>query len=160
MTRQRTYSWDDPSALSEVIVDMAGLEFLEKIGTGVLPLPPAGATTGVLPIGVGDGWAEFELEPAEWHVNPMGTVHGGILATLADTALGCAVQTKLAPGTGYTSLDLTIKFTRPATLGSGTLRCRGEVVTSGRRTATAEARITDEAGRVVAHAVTTCLMFE
>ena len=107
---------------------------------------------------IGDGWARFELEPAEWHYNALGTVHGGILSTLADTALGCAVHTKLPAGTGYTSLDLTIKFTRAATVDSGLLTCEGTVVTIGRRTATAEARITDGSGRVIAHAVTTCLL--
>jgi uncharacterized protein (TIGR00369 family) len=81
-----------------------------------------------------------------------------MLAGLADSALGCAVHTKLPAGTGYTSVDLTIKFTRAANLESGRLRCRAEVVTIGRRTATAEARIVDSNDRVVAHAVTTCLL--
>ncbi len=117
-------------------------------------------TTGVVPVDVGDGWAEFELQPAEWNYNPIGAVHGGMLAGLLDSALGCAVHTKLPAGIGYTSLDLTIKFTRVANLDSGALRCRGEVVTIGRRAATAEARILDAAGRVVAHGVTTCLLFE
>jgi uncharacterized protein (TIGR00369 family) len=85
-------------------------------------------------------------------------VHGGILATLADSALGCAVHTKLSAGTAYTSLDLTIKFTRAATLDSGLLTCEGRVVSIGRRAATAEAQITDQAGRVIGHAVTTCLL--
>ena len=98
-------------------------------------------------VAVGDGWAEFEMQPAEWHYNPIGSVHGGMLAGLADSALGCAVHTKLPAGTGYTSLDVTIKFTRAARLEGGLLRCRAEVVTIGRRTATAEARIVDSHGR-------------
>src|SRR5690606_34882374 len=92
-------------------------------------------------------------------LNQIGSVHGGMLAGLADSALGCTVHSKLPAGTGYTSLDLTIKFTRPANLDSGVLRCRGEVVTMGRRTATAEARIVDGRGKVVAHAIATCLLF-
>jgi uncharacterized protein (TIGR00369 family) len=156
--RQRTYDWSDPRILAQAATEMDGIEFLKRIGTGDLPPAPAGQTTGIVPVEVGDGWARFELEPAEWHYNVIGSVHGGILSTLADTGLGCAVHTKLPAGTGYTSLDLTIKFTRVATVDSGVLTCEGTVVTIGRRTATAQARITDSAGRVIAHAVTTCLL--
>lgn len=156
--RERGYTWSDPRLLARAATGMDGIEFLKRIGTGDLPPPPAGKTVGIEPVEVGDGWARFELEPAEWHYNVLGTVHGGILSTLADTALGCAVHTKLPAGTGYTSLDLTMKFTRAATVDSGVLTCEGTVVTIGRRTATAEARITDGSGRVIAHAVTTCLL--
>jgi uncharacterized protein (TIGR00369 family) len=156
--RERTYTWDDPAALAGAGHGLSGREFLERIGRGELPAAPAAATTGIIPVEVGDGLAVFSLEPQEWHYNPLGSVHGGILATLADTALGCAVHTRLPAGTGYTSVDLTIKFTRPATLASGALTCTGTVVAMGRRTATAEARIVDEAGRVVAQAISTCLL--
>lgn len=158
MTRQRTYTWEDPQVFSDAATDLSGLEFLQKIGSGELPLVPAGATTNILPVAVGEGWAEFEMQPEEWHYNPIGSVHGGMLAGLLDSALGCAVHTKLAAGTVYTSLDLNIKFTRAANLDSGLLHCRAEVVTIGRRTATAEGRIVDSHGRVVAHAITTCLL--
>jgi uncharacterized protein (TIGR00369 family) len=158
MNRERTYTWEDPKIFVDAAAALSGLEFLGKISSGELPLVPAGATTAVSPVAVGDGWAEFEMQPAEWHYNPIGSVHGGMLAGLADSALGCAVHTKLPAGTGYTSLDLTIKFTRAANLDSGLLRCRAEVVAIGRRSATAEARIVDSYGHVVAHAVTTCLL--
>jgi uncharacterized protein (TIGR00369 family) len=158
MSRERSYSWADPQVFVEAAAGLSGLDFLSRIGAGELPLVPAGATTGIEPVGVGDGWAEFEMQPAEWHFNPIGSVHGGMLASLADSALGCAVHTKLPPGVGYTSLDLTIKFTRAANLDSGLLRCRAEVVTIGRRTATAQARVVDGRGSVVAHAVATCLL--
>nr|PZM96696.1 MAG: PaaI family thioesterase [Thermocrispum agreste] len=159
MNRTRTYSWEDPKVFADPARQLSGLEFLNQIGSGELPMVPAGVTTEILPVAVGDGWAEFRMQPAEWHYNPIGSVHGGMLAGLADSALGCAVHSKLPAGTGYTSLDLTIKFTRPANLDSGVLRCRGEVVTMGRRTATAEARIVDGRGKVVAHAIATCLLF-
>ncbi|WP_083268425.1 PaaI family thioesterase [Lentzea guizhouensis] len=159
MDRTRSCSWSDPQRLAEVVKETDGAEFLKKIGSGDLPAPPVAETTCITMAEIGDGYARFELTPAEWHHNPIGSVHGGILSTLADTALGCAVHSTLPAGTGYTSLDLTIKFTRPATLASGTLTCEGRVVTSGRRTATAEGRITDGSGRVIAHAVTTCLLF-
>ncbi|KYH45149.1 PaaI family thioesterase [Branchiibius sp. NY16-3462-2] len=159
MNRERTYTWEDPQIFVDAAPGLSGLEFLGKVSSGELPAVPAGVTTGVVPVAVGDGWAEFELQPAEWNYNPIGAVHGGMLAGLLDSALGCAVHTKLPAGTGYTSLDLTIKFTRAANLRSGTLRCRGEVVTIGRRTATAEARILDSRDRVIAHGVTTCMLF-
>ncbi len=98
--------------------------------------------------------------PQEFHYNPLGTVHGGVLATILDTATGCAVHSVLPAGVGYTSLDLTTKFLRPVTVASGELRCEGTVISRGRTTALAEARMTDGAGRLVAHAVSTCLLFE
>lgn len=158
MSRERTYGWDDPAILAAEVGKRSGREFLDAIGTGELPVPPASATTGIVPQEIGDGTAVFALEPAEWHYNPLGSVHGGILSTLADTALGCAVHSRLPAGVGYTSLDLVVKFTRAATVDSGVLTCEGRVITMGRRTATAEARITDASGRVIAHAVTTCLI--
>ncbi|WP_460773609.1 PaaI family thioesterase [Microbacterium sp. GXF7504] len=156
--RERTYAWNDPAELAAAAARTDGLDLLNRIGAGELPIPPAAATTGIRPVEVGDGFAVFDLDPAEWQYNPMGTVHGGILSTLADTALGCAVHTTLSAGTGYTTLDLTMKFTRAVTVDSGTVRCEAHVVSRGRRTATAEARVTDAAGRVVAHGVTTCIL--
>ncbi|WP_447587433.1 PaaI family thioesterase [Microbacterium lacticum] len=159
MNRERTYAWEDPQIFVDALPKLSGLEFLGKISSGELPAVPAGVTTGVVPVAVGEGWAEFELQPEEWNYNPIGAVHGGMLSGLLDSALGCAVHTKLPAGMGYTSLDLTIKFTRAANLDSGLLRCRGEVVTFGRRAATAEGRVVDARGRVVAHGVSTCMLF-
>lgn len=156
--RERSYTWADPAVLAAAAQRMDGLDFFARLGGGGFPAPPINATTGIALVEVNDGRAVFELEPAEWHYNPIGSVHGGILATLADSALGCAVHTKLSAGTAYTSLDLTIKFTRAATVDSGLLTCEGRVVSIGRRTATAEAQITDTTGRVIGHAVATCLI--
>src|SRR6266545_4580797 len=91
---------------------------------------------------------------------PLGTVHGGVLATLLDTATGCAVHSTLPAGIGYTSLDLTTRFLRPVTTASGALRCEGTVISRGRTTALAEARLTDAKGRLIAHATSSCLLFE
>ena len=156
--RLRTYTWADPAALADAARTMSGLEFLDAIADGLLPAPPIMQTVGIAGLTVQDGRVVFDLEPQEWHYNPIGTVHGGILSTLADSAMACAVHTKLPAGTGYTSLELKINFTRAATLDSGVLRCEGTVLTLGRRAATAEAKITDAAGRLVAHATTTCLI--
>ena len=158
VSRQRTYAWADPKVLASSAQKLDGTDFFAQVINGDLPEPPINSTLGMALVEAADGRAVFELLPAEWHYNPIGSVHGGILSTLADSALGCAVHTKLTAGTAYTSLDLTIKFTRAATLDSGLLTCVGRVVSIGRRTATAEAQITDSTGRVIAHAVATCLI--
>jgi uncharacterized protein (TIGR00369 family) len=137
---------------------LSGPEFLARLAEDRLPDPPVGASTGIRAVEFGDGRAVFELTPAEWHYNPLGSVHGGTLATLADSALGCAVHTRLPAGTGYTTMEVKINFTRRVTVESGRIVCEGTVVTMGRRVATSEARITDATGRIVAHASSTCLI--
>lgn len=158
--RERAYRWADPLDLASAAERMTGLEFLTALAKGVLPTPPALVSVGIDAVEFADGLAVFELVPAQWQYNPIGTVHGGVLATLADSALGCAVHTKLDLGFRYTSLEMKINFTRAVTVASGRLLCEGKVVTIGRRTATSEATITDASGRVVAHASSTCLIMD
>jgi uncharacterized protein (TIGR00369 family) len=97
--------------------------------------------------------------PGEEHYNPIGSVHGGIYATMLDSAAGCAVQSTLPQGMGYTSLDLTVKFLRPITADTGKVRAVGSVLSSGRRTALAEAQLLDSADRLLAHATSSCMLF-
>ena len=117
-------------------------------------------TLGMEGLEVLDGGIVFSLYPQEFHYNPLGTVHGGVLSTIMDSATGCAVHTTLPAGWGYTSLDLTSKFLRAVTVDSGLLRCEGSVISRGRTTALAEARLYDGAGKLVAYASSTCLIFE
>lgn len=156
--RERTYSWPDPEIFAKAARELDGVDFFRQLADGTFPAPPISATLGMTLVEVDDGRVVFEVIPQEWHYNPIGTVHGGVLATIADSALGCAVHTKLKAGTGYTSMDLNIKFTRAATLETGPLTCTGRVVTLGRRAATSESEITDRSGRVIAHAIATCLI--
>jgi uncharacterized protein (TIGR00369 family) len=100
------------------------------------------------------------MRAQEFHYNPLGSVHGGVIATLLDSAAGCAVHSTLPAGWGYTSLDLTAKYLRPATVDSGRMRCEGSVINRGRTTALAEARLLDERGRLLAYASSSCLLFE
>ena len=100
----------------------------------------------------------FEMTPGPQHYNPIGSVHGGIALTLLDSAMGCAVYTTLAPGVGYTTIDLHVTFVRPLTATTGTIRAEGRVVHAGSRVATAEGRVVDATGRVYAHATTRCLI--
>ncbi len=138
---------------------MTGLEQLEAMGRGELPPPPIGETLGMENFGGEHGSFHVELVPQHRHYNPLGTVHGGVISTLLDTAAGCSVHSTLAVGEGYTSLDLTVKFLRPVTVASARLRAEGRVIHRGRRTALAEATLYDAAGRQVAHATSTCMIF-
>ena len=156
--RSRQYTWSDPSLSVAAAARMSGLEFLQSIGAGTLGRPPALDTLAIDPVEVQEGRAIFEMTPAEWHYNPIGGVHGGVLAALADTALGCAVHSRLPAGTGYSTLEVKLNFVRPVTTETGRIRCIGQVLSLGRRAATAEARITDSNGKLYAHATTTCLL--
>ena len=157
--RVRTYSWEDPSVSAAAMAHRSGLEILKAISTGEIPAPPVMHTLGISGVEVDDGRMIFCLEPQEFHYNPLGTVHGGVLATLLDSAAGCAVHTTLPAGVAYTSLDLTTKFLRPVTVRSGTLRCEGTVLSRGSRVALAQAQVFDGAERLVAHATSSCLIF-
>ena len=108
---------------------------------------------------MGEGWITFALQPQEMHYNPLGTVHGGVLATLLDSATGCAVHSVLPAGVGYTSMDLTTKYLRPVTTATGKVIATGTVLSRGSRTALAEAKLTDSRDRLLAHATSSCLIF-
>jgi len=144
----------------EVMAGMAGIDFVRAIFDGKLPAPPI--MQGIEPF---DSTAEpgvvvMHSTPSFRHYNPIGSVHGGYAATLLDSAMGLAVHSMLPPGTGYTTLEFKISFVRGMTQDTGPVRSEGRILNVGRRTATAEARITDSKGRLLAHATTTCLVFE
>ncbi|WP_196780769.1 PaaI family thioesterase [Nocardioides sambongensis] len=137
-----------------------GFEQLTAIVEGRLPAAPIATTLGFAGMSVPErGSAIFELDPELRHYNPIGSVHGGVYATLLDSACGCAVHSTLAVGEGYTSLDLNVKFLRAVTVDSGRLRAVGTVLQRGRRTALAEAKLYDARGRLVAHATSSCMIF-
>ena len=126
---------------------------------GEIPPPPAMQMIGMDGFTAEHGRVTIHLTPHEFHYNPLGTVHGGVLATLLDTATGCAVHSTLPAGLGYATVDLTTKFLRQVTVDTGRLRCDGVVLSAGRRTALAEARLIDGRGKLIAHATSTCLLF-
>jgi uncharacterized protein (TIGR00369 family) len=109
---------------------------------------------------IGEGRATFVCDPAEYHYNPIGLIHGGLAATLLDSAMGCAVHTTLPAGVGYTTLEIKVNYVRPIMAGKGTIRCEGTVIHRGSRTATASGRVIDDKGKLYAHATTTCLILE
>ena len=138
----------------------SGLELLQAMLRGELPYPHIGETMDFLLMEVAPGRAVFQGLPQTRHLNPMGTVHGGWYATLLDSAVGCAVHTTMPPGRAYTTAELSVNLVRGAVPGREPLRAIGQVIHSGRQLATAEGRIEDAAGKVYAHATTTCLVFE
>jgi uncharacterized protein (TIGR00369 family) len=154
--RARTHTWQQPVPWAEA-GGLTGLELLQKILKEEIPQPPIAGTLGLRLVEVGEGTAAFEGEPGEHLLNPMGTVHGGFLATLLDSALGSAVATVLPRGRAYTTMQLNVHMVRPVFAHTCRLRCEASVVHVGRTTATAEARITGTAdGKLYAHATTTC----
>ena len=158
-TRSREHSWGDPRLTAAAARDTDGLTFLRALAAGEVPPAPIATTLGFTVLEVESGRVVFGMEPAEFHFNPIGSVHGGVFATLLDSAAGCAVHSALPAGTSYTSLDLSVKFLRGLHADSGPVRCEGLVVHLGGRTALAEARLFDGAGRLCAHATSSCLLF-
>lgn len=146
----------DPAVLHE----MTGLEIFEAILAGALPYPPIGETMGYRLVAARQGHVAFEGHPSAGYYNPLGTVHGGYVATLLDSAVGCAIHTTLPRGRSYTTLELKVNYVRPVFETTGPIRAEGNVIHAGRTTATADGRLTDGDGKLYAHASTTCLIFD
>jgi uncharacterized protein (TIGR00369 family) len=148
-----------PEGLAERAREMDGLAFIRALAEGELPAAPIGELLGFAPVEAEPGRVVFELVPSERHYNPIGSVHGGVAATLLDSAMSCAVHTTLPAGTGYTTLEMKVNFVRAVTMDSGPLRCEGEVVHSGSRICTASGRLFEaRTGKLVAHGTTTCFV--
>jgi uncharacterized protein (TIGR00369 family) len=156
--RTRTITWHDPVETAGLASGLTGLEFLHRIVSGQIPPPPVAELVGFTPTFVMPGRVVFAYEPREEHYNPLGSVHGGILTTVLDTVMGCAVQSLLAEDISYVTIELKTSFVRPVTLASGPLRAEGTVVHAGSRVATAEAKLFDAEGTLFAHATSTLLV--
>ena len=156
VVRHRTYDWEDQEATRSAVAVLDGLSVLRAIGAGQLPVPPAMRTLGIEPVEATPGHVSFRLDPAEFHLNPFGLVHGGVLAAMLDTAMGCAVHSLLPAATGYVTGELNVRFLRPGLLSTGSLVCTGAVVHAGTSSMVAEARVVDERDRVIAIAGATC----
>ncbi len=158
MNRVRTVTWQDPMIGAKAATTMNGLDYLLAIRRGELPKPPMMSLLNFELGEVEEGRVVFTLTPAEYHYNPIGSVHGGVVSTLCDSAMGCAVHSMLPAGVGYTTLELKVNFLRPLTRDTGEVICEGKTIHVGGRIATAESRITDASGAIYAHATTTCLI--
>lgn len=157
--RVRTFSWADPLASAAQAAELDGLAAMRAIASGELPPPPIASLLAMELVEVEHGRAVFRIEPAEWMYNPIGTVHGGIAATLLDSCMGCAVHTTLPAGVGYTTTDLQVRYLGAMGHDTGPVLAEGTVVHVGGRVATAEGRLlTADGGRVLAHGTTGCLV--
>jgi uncharacterized protein (TIGR00369 family) len=156
--RTRTVDWQDPMATASAAMATDGLDFLRSLIEGRLAPPPIARLMGFALVDVAPGKATFELQVGEHLYNPIGSVHGGAYGVLLDSAMGCAVQTRLTAGTGYTTVEYGVKLVRPITTDVASVLCHGEVVHLGRKVATAEGRIVDTDGRLYATGTTTCLI--
>src|ERR1700730_7717526 len=145
---------------TEIMASMAGIDFVRATFDGKLPTPPIMQTIEPFDCTAEPGVVVIHSIPGFRHYNPIGSVHGGYAATLVESVMGLAVHSMLPAGSGYTTLEFKISFIRGMTQDTGVVRSEGRVLNVGRRAATAEARVTDSKGRLLAHATTTCLVFE
>ena len=143
----------------EVLISYDGLAFLKAIIDGTVPQPPIAQTLGFHLTEASEGRAAFEGLPEFRHYNPISTVHGGFMATLLDSALACAIFTTMVKGEAWTTLELKINYVRPLSKDTGPVRAEGRVIHRGRTVATSEGDLKDRAGKLYAHATTTCIIF-
>lgn len=158
MRNERTYRWADPAQIMAAAQGLSGLDLMRAIGEGRVPPPPVGSLIGVDGMTVEKGKVSVGFDPAEFHYNALGSVHGGVIATVLDIVLGSAVHSTLKAGQGFTSLTMEIKYHRAVTAKSGRLVAGAEVVTRGREIVTAEAKLTDKNGRLFANATSTLMI--
>ena len=140
----------------ETVFGMTGLEFLRKLVDRSLPAPPFAEAADIWITEVAEGRAVFEGKPSLRFYNPLGSVHGGWISTLLDSAMGCAVHTVLKAGQVYTTVDMNVSFVRPVFDKSGVIRCEGKIIHAGSRIATSEGRVWDKSGALIAHGTETC----
>jgi uncharacterized protein (TIGR00369 family) len=157
--RERIVRWEDPARTAAAAREMSGLELLRAILNGELPHPPLALTLGFRLIEVEEGRVVYEATPAEYHYNPVGTVHGGYALAVFDSALGCAIWSKLPAGLLQTTTDVQVRFIRPMTTQTGLVRCEAKAVHVGRTTGVSEAHLYDAAGKVLGIGTTACAIF-
>lgn len=143
----------------EILKSYDGLGFLNAIAAGTLPQPPIAALMGFHLVEAESGRAVFEGVPELRHYNPIGSVHAGFAATLLDSALGCAIFSTLHKGDAWTTLELKLNLVRGLTKDTGPVRAEGRIIHRGRTVATSEGDLKDSAGKLYAHATTTCMIF-
>jgi len=160
-TRELTVRWQDPLASAGQLAGLSGLEAMQKIVAGDIPRPPISALLDFGVIEVEHGRAVFFADPGEQHYNPIGVVHGGLAATLLDSAMGCAVHTTLEAGVAYTTLELKVNLVRAIRAETGRIVADGRVIHRGGKVATVEGKLTSAAdGKLLAHGTSTCLVID
>ena len=158
--RERIVRWQDQTPTTKVLGTRAGVDILRAMQTGELPPPPIAMLVGIEFREIEPGRVVMSLVPDEVHYNPLSTVHGGIIATLLDTVMGCAVHSTLPAGRGYTTLSISVNYIRAVTISTGRVVAAGTIEHAGRTTAIARGVLHDANGRLLATAETTCMLFD
>ncbi|WP_131537912.1 PaaI family thioesterase [Pedobacter nototheniae] len=160
MERSKLITWKDPMEGANEALKLSGLEYLQAMGDGKLPLPPLLYTLDFNVSELKPGEVVFEFTPQEFHYNPIGTVHGGVISAILDSAMGCSLHSLLPAGKGYTTLELKVNFLKAVTIKTGLLKTISKVINLGGRTALVEAQLVDANQTIYAHAVSTCLILK
>jgi uncharacterized protein (TIGR00369 family) len=158
MKHERTYRWADPADIATAAEGLSGLDLMRAIAEGRVPPPPVASLIGVDGFTAEKGRVSVGFEPAAYHYNALGSVHGGVIATVIDIVLGSAVHATLKTGQGFTTLTLELKYHRAVTAKSGRLTAIAEVVTRGRDIVTARAKLVDKNDRLFADATSTLMI--
>jgi uncharacterized protein (TIGR00369 family) len=158
--RTRTVTWHDPVAAALQGAQLSGIDYLQAMIDGALPPPPIAGLVGMQLVRAEPGTVVFTCEPDESAYNPIGAVHGGLVCTLLDSVAGCAVQSTLPQGRGYTSVEIKVSYLKAVRASSGLLTATGTLVKGGSRVAFAEGSVVDASGAVVATASSTLLVFD
>jgi len=156
--RVRTFSWGDPTIAVAAAQSLSGIDLLRRIMQSEIPAPPTFDLIDFRLTKVEPGEVSGEFQPAEFHYNPVGGVHGGIICTLLDTVMGAAVLTQLPPGCTWSAVEIKVNFVRPVSMASGMLLAEGKIVHPGSRLPTAEGRLVGRDGKLHAHGTTTCFV--
>lgn len=160
MIRTRIINWNDPIEGAKEALTISGIEYLQAMSDQKFPLPPLLYTLDFSVTTIESGNVVFEFTPQEFHYNPIGTVHGGVISAILDSAMGCSVHSLLPAGKGYTMLELKVNFLKAITVETGKLRTIAKVINLGGRTALVEAQLINEQNTIYAHAVSTCLILK
>jgi len=161
MERTKTISWGDPQINKrDAASSISGLDYLKSIKENRISPSPVANLVGYKIYEVDEGFAVFELDPAEYHYNPFATVHGGILSTLLDTSMAASVLSTLPIGYSCTTIEIKVNFIKPVTSETGILKCEATPIHVGKKLATVEGRINDRDGVLHAHGVSTCSIFK
>ncbi|WP_437919558.1 PaaI family thioesterase [Sphingobacterium sp. LRF_L2] len=156
--RIRTYKWEDPTTSVVKLKEMTGLEYLKSVLIGDLPLPPFLNTMDMVPVLVEKGTVIFEFAPREFHYTQMGCVHGGMVSTVLDTVMACALHSTLEKGIGFATLEFKVNFLRPVRQQRGKMQAEGKIIQLGSTIALMEAKLIDKKGRLYAHGTSTFLI--
>jgi uncharacterized protein (TIGR00369 family) len=156
----RTFHWEDIAKGIEAATAISGLAYLNAMHAGALPLSPLVKTLDFKVDHIEKGKVVFSFLPQEFHYNPLGSVHGGVISALLDSAMGCTLHSVLEAGSGYTTLELKTNFLKAITIKAGLLKATGKILHIGTRTALLEAEITNDAGKIYAHGTSTCMILK